>query len=118
MSAALEPAYEYRAVVVRWIDGDTVELNVDLGFRLGMVDRFRLTGIDTPERGRPMSAESWIRAKELAPAGSEVLIYTGMADKYGRWLAHVYPPSGQSVNDTLLEEGLAVPYSGGAKRAD
>lgn len=114
----LESAYEYRAVVVRWIDGDTVELNVDLGFRLGLVERFRLAGLDTPERGRAGSVDAWVRAKVLAPAGSEVLIVTTKADKYGRWLAHVYPPVGPSINDTLLEEGLAVPYDGGAKHGN
>lgn len=46
-----QPAYTYRATVTRWGDGDTVDLAVDAGFDVTVNTRFRLHGIDTPERG-------------------------------------------------------------------
>ena len=110
-----ETAYEYKARVVRWIDGDTVDLNVDLGFRLTMADRFRLTGIDTPERGKAGYDTARQRAERLAPVGSDVLVRTFKADKYGRWLATIWSDVGPTVNSALIEEGLAKPYLGGAK---
>jgi micrococcal nuclease len=107
--------YHYDAEVIRWIDGDTVELDVDLGFRLRYRDHFRLDGIDTPERGKPLAAEAKARAMSLTPAGSTVHIGTTKGDKYGRWLAVIWPSAGMPVNTTLVAEGLAKPYYGGKK---
>ena len=112
-----EPLYEYRGTVVRWIDGDTVELTLDLGFHIKFTDHFRLFGIDTPERGRAGSTAATYRANELAPAGSQVIARTSKSDKDGRWLTIVTEPSGVEVNSTLLAEGLARLYFGGAKDA-
>lgn len=109
--------YQYTATVVRWIDGDTVELAVDVGFHLTFTDHFRLLGIDTPERGRPGAAEAKARANELAPVGSEVLINTTKGDKYGRWLADVITRDGKNVAGILLSESLGKPYWGGTKDA-
>jgi micrococcal nuclease len=113
-----ETAYEYRATVVRWIDGDTVDLNVDLGFRLTMAGRFRLDGIDTPERGTNGYIQAKARAEVLAPPGTELLAFTSKADKYGRWLACLWPDVGPMINAQLVHEGLAKPYNGGAKDAN
>jgi micrococcal nuclease len=110
-----ETAYEYKADVVRWIDGDTVELDVDLGFRLSFRDHFRLDGIDTPERGSVGYITAKVRAAQLAPPGSSVLIQTAKSDKYGRYLAALWTDVGPTVNHTLVEEGLAKPYYGGKK---
>lgn len=107
--------YHYYANVVRWIDGDTVELDVDLGFHLRYRDHFRLDGIDTAERGKPLAAEAKARAMSLAPVGAPVHIGTTKGDKYGRWLAVVWPEQGMPVNSVLIEEGLAKPYYGGTK---
>lgn len=117
--SALPTLHGYRAIVVRWIDGDTAELIVDLGFKMTMRDNFRLFGIDTPERGTDGSVDAWTRAKELAPAGTSAIVATHKRDKYGRWLAEVFPDSRQeSVNVTLVDEGLAVSYLGGKKNAN
>lgn len=102
----------YPATVVRWVDGDTVDLNVDLGFHMFGLLRFRLAGVNTPERGKPGWAEATARANELAPAGSHVMAVTRKdGDKFGRWLAWIDPEEGAAVNDVLLSEGLAVPYT-------
>jgi micrococcal nuclease len=117
-TAPFETSYEYRATVIRWVDGDTVDLNVDLGFHLTLAGRFRLTGIDTPERGRPGALEAHARAEALAPVGTEVLVLSEKSDKYGRWLGTILiTHDGPPVNHTLVYEGLAKPYDGGTKDA-
>lgn len=117
MTTLPDPAYEYRAVVDRWVDGDTVELTVDLGFHIKVTDHFRLYGIDTPERGRPGAAEAKARANELAPVGAQVLASTSKGDKYGRWLTIINTATGVEVNSTLITEGHAKLYFGGTKDA-
>ncbi|QKY79823.1 nuclease [Arthrobacter phage Bumble] len=111
--------YSYLAEVVRWVDGDTVYLDVDLGFRMRSTASFRLYGVDTPERGRPGAREATARAEEFAPAGSVVRIETHKdPDKYGRWLVELYSPGAfRSLNTVLVEEGLAVGYLGGTRAA-
>jgi len=111
--------YEYRAEVLRWVDGDTVDLLVDLGFTILVSTRFRLLGIDTPEKNRRASRAEGIAAQEfaerLAPVGSVVLVRSEKTGKFGRWLATVYPMGGEgdplvSVNDSLVESGHAKVY--------
>ena len=115
--------YAYSARVIRWIDGDTVDLRVDLGFRTFVETRFRLYGIDTPERGQANHDKATALCNVLAPVGSEVFIRTHKdPDKYGRWLADVRGPiveldttEGVNINERLVEFGLAVRYFGGTK---
>lgn len=113
--------FEYTAQVVRWVDGDTVDLSVSLGFGFGWESRFRLYGVDTPERGQHNHDEATAFCEHAAPAGSTVKIRSHKPeemkqDKYGRWLAEVLPAaSTTTVNDALISAGLAVPYFGGKK---
>lgn len=115
--------YAYSARVIRWIDGDTVDLRVDLGFHTFVETRFRLYGIDTPERGQKNHDQAKALCESLAPIGSDVFIRTHKdPDKYGRWLADIRGPvidldttSGVNINTRLVEFGLAVPYFGGTK---
>lgn len=111
----MEPDYTYKAVVVRWVDGDTVDLVVDCGFYVKVETRFRLFGVDTPERGVLNYNEARLHSDTLAPAGSEVVVKTYKSpDKYGRFLA-VLDRDGVNVNQSLVAAGLAVPYSGGTR---
>jgi micrococcal nuclease len=113
--------YEYDAQVIRWVDGDTVDLLVSLGFGTSWESRFRLYGIDTPERGQPGYTEATAFCMGAAPVGAEVRIRSCRPemmkqDKYGRWLAVITPQfATASVNDSLINAGLAVPYFGGTK---
>lgn len=104
----------FRAKVVRWVDGDSVWLDVDLGFRARLVTDFRLYGVDTPERGQPGWGEATAFVNAGAPAGSPVEIQSYKdPDKYGRWLAEVFVPDAHlSLNAQLLDAGLAVEYFG------
>lgn len=102
--------YRYKAKVLKWVDGDTVDLYVDLGFYHFVKTRFRLYGIDTPERGQLNWSEATALASKLAPVDSEVVIEVyKSADKYGRWLVNIKVQD-ESVNEALVAAGLAVPY--------
>lgn len=113
------PKYTYAATVLRWVDGDTVDLAVDVGFHITMNDRFRLYGIDTPERGEVNHDEAWHYAQGLAPVGAQVVVKTYRQEKYGRWLATIFPSgSDVSVNSDLVRASLAYEYYGGTKTHD
>lgn len=114
--------YNYKATVKRVVDGDTVDLIVDLGFGVTFVDRFRLSGIDTPEiyqKARD-SAEyiAGMKAKErvlqLMPEGStvEITTFKDKKDLHGRYIAEIFNTEHLNINATLLAEGLARKYVG------
>lgn len=115
--------YTFAGTVDRWIDGDTVWLNVtkDIGFRIVVSAHqdFRLFGINAPDPGQPLRDVATARVNALAPAGSPVNIETYTdPDDFGRWLARIWVGpigTGLNINQTLLDEGLAVPYYGGKK---
>lgn len=100
--------YERRARVVNVVDGDTVDLRVDLGYSIEHTVRFRLLGINTPERGKPGFAEAKERVRVLL--GDECWVRSTKTGKYGRWLCEIETIDGVSVNERLLAEGLAVVY--------
>ena len=112
--------YEYQATVLRVVDGDTIEVDIDLGFSTVIKkQRVRFKGIDTPEtRTRDLvEKEAGLRAKErvedLCPPSSIITLRTTIdqGDKYGRILGEIFVPGViQSVNQLLLEEGHAVVY--------
>ena len=111
--------FTYRATCMRVVDGDTVDLNVDLGLRVHQHARFRLFGIDTPETyGVKKDSEEYkaglaakSRLAELI-VGKELWIDTHKDEtgKYGRWLATVWVVLDKEVtniNELLVEEGHA-----------
>lgn len=108
--------WEYKAKVIKVVDGDTIDVVVDLGFHVEMEMRLRLNGINTPEirtkdlEEKRKGFEAKERVQELV-GDKEVRIRTYKEGKYGRMLADVYPPdSEQSLNSILLVEGLAEVY--------
>jgi micrococcal nuclease len=108
--------YRYNASVVRWVDGDTVILKVDLGFRMSTEASFRLYGVNTPERGQMGYDEAKKFCESCAPVGSNIQVDSHKDDKYGRWLATIYlPDSIDSLNNGLIRKGLAVEYFGGKR---
>lgn len=122
--------YNYRCVIVRVIDGDTVDVDIDLGFSVWLRNqRVRLQGIDTPEsrtkdlaeKAHGLAAKS--RLTELLPVGAKFEIATTIAnndsdmhEKFGRILGNFMSPGqNKTVSDVLVNEGYAVPYSGQSK---
>lgn len=105
--------------MIRVVDGDTVDVIVDLGFRIKIEMRVRLAGIDAPElNARGLEGE---QARDhlaaLLPAGAICWAKTDKPkDKFGRWLAWLRPvDSGQTVNAAMVAAGHATPYDGGAR---
>ena len=116
--------YEYSATIRRWVDGDTVDVTLDLGFDILYNNRIRLYGINTPEsrtrdleeKERGLAAKD--RVKELCPVGSSVTLKTTKdgRGKFGRILGEIFVPGAvQSINQLLVEEGHALEYFGGKK---
>lgn len=116
-----EKLYWYQAFVERVVDGDTLELMLDVGLSVHVKERVRLFGVDTPEvYGVKKDSEEYAagmkasaRTKELVE-GKSVWVSTvkDKKGKYGRYLAHVYVAvEGQEellcLNQTLIDEGLA-----------
>ena len=107
--------YAYKAIITNVVDGDTVDVNVDLGFKVYSKQRIRLAGIDTPERGQPGYQEAKDRVTELV-LNKEVCLQTFKASKFGYYLGILVVVDGHpSLNDILLEENLAKLYDGGKK---
>jgi len=107
-----EDLYTYRASVVRVLDGDTIEVVVDLGFGVRSVQTLRLRGIDCPELVSREGMEAKEFVKKLLTPSSQVIIKTVKSDKYDRYLADVFiaGKEGQQtcLNNLLLEKGHAV----------
>lgn len=107
--------YTYKAKVLRVVDGDTIELSIDLGFTITWTSTCRLSGVNAYElrsederlRAKAVKAKEWMM--EALPAGSEVTIVSKSLDKYGRPVVEVWKGK-ENINKALLEEGLAVKY--------
>jgi len=95
----------YTARVKRWVDGDTVVVDVDLGFDVRLVDqRMRLLGVDTPERGEPGHLEAAEFSASLCPMDMNILIRPRGKGKYGRWLVDLECNS-INLNEQLKAKG-------------
>jgi endonuclease YncB( thermonuclease family) len=107
----MENLYHYRGIVTKVYDGDTITVDVDLGFHVTLKgEKFRLYRINTPEVRGPekdqgIISRDWLRNRIL---DKEVMLVTvkDKKGKYGRWLADVWIDD-VSVNDELVTNGLA-----------
>jgi micrococcal nuclease len=91
----------YRADVIRVIDGDTIELEVDQGFGTFRRDTFQLAGYDAPEpTGKTVDAgkKAKERLEKFLPKGASVWVRSFKPEKYGRWLCDVYLDGSAKVN--------------------
>ena len=116
--------YDYQATLMRVVDGDTIDVLVDLGFHMSVEMRLRLAGIDTPELHSPDDAlraravRARARVIELLPLGVTFRVETikDKTEKYGRYLAWITPAGATAtLNAMLVSEGLAKEYSGGER---
>lgn len=111
--------YDYNATLIRCVDGDTVAMDVDLGFTVRVNVEFRLLGINAPEmKGttRPAGLNAKAHLEQLLAQGT-LVVKSDKAlktDKYGRWLATIVVtrPDGTSfdANQQMIADGFAVPY--------
>lgn len=94
--------------VIRWLDGDTVEGEVDVGFGLKLTDHVRIYGINCPELSTPDGPKAKARSEQLLPVGTETVLQAQRhKDKYGRLLGD-FPLKDKTLSQILLEEKLAV----------
>ena len=115
------------------LDGDTIDVTIDLGFDLYKKERVRVAGVDTPEkRTRDLEekelgidATNWLKEKLYgAIAGDDDLVIrtelVGGMGKYGRLLGWLYigGDASSSLNEQMIEEGYAWAYDGGTKKKD
>ena len=134
MGAMVPPSrkscYNFRVVEInRVLDGDTIDVTIDLGFDLYKKERVRVAGVDTPEKRTKnleekalgLDATNWMKDKlEVAIAGDDELSVrtelVGGVGKYGRLLGWLYIGDAEvSLNEQMIEEGYAHAYDGGTK---
>ena len=123
--------YNFRVVEInRVVDGDTIDVTIDLGFDLFKKERVRVAGVDTPEKrtrddeekALGLDATYWMKEKlEGAIDGDDDLVIrtelVGGMGKYGRLLGWLYIGDAElSLNEQMIEEGYAWAYDGGTKR--
>lgn len=101
--------YQYNAVVNKIIDGDTVNLTIDLGFRLSYTANCRLSGINAPEMETEAGKNSKIALTLLLGLGNKYLIESTGLDKYGRPIVTIIKGD-TSMNQVMIEQGHAVKY--------
>ena len=126
--------YNFRVTTIdKVLDGDTIDVTIDLGFDLYKKERVRVAGVDTPEkRTRDLEekelgihATNWLKEKlDGAIAGDDDLVIrtelVGGVGKYGRLLGWLYigGDASSSLNEQMIEEGYAWAYDGGTKQKD
>ena len=122
--------YNFRVVKInRVVDGDTIDVTIDLGFDLYKKERVRVAGVDTPEKrtrnleekALGVDATAWLKQKleETIKGDEELTVRTelvGGTGKYGRLLGWLYINEDTvSLNEQMITEGYAHAYDGGTK---
>ena len=117
---------EYKVKVNDVVDGDTIDVVIDLGFDIFTNKRVRLDGIDCPEsrttdlHEKKLGVEAKEYLKQLLGNARNITmkVIPSVHEKYGRILGQLYTDSNISVNDMLVSNGYAWSYDGGAKVKD
>lgn len=114
--------YNYACKIISWLDGDTADVEIDLGFHIGLRERVRVDGINSPEIHSKDADEKrhGVEAKQAAEAyaspGTMVLIQTAKAgrfqEKFGRWLAKITLVDGTDFATRMIAGGFAKEYHG------
>lgn len=108
--------YTYAVTVTNVVDGDTVDVSIDVGFGISISHRIRLYGLNTAEihstvleeRTKAQSAKKYVQ--DFVALGN-ITMESFKSDKYGRYLGKLYSGS-RCLNDELLSQNLAAPYFG------
>jgi len=114
--------YEYKATIIKIVDGDTVDVDIDLGFDTWLHNqRIRLHGVDTPEcrtRNKKEKAHGLLAKAYVQKAlivGEVYALRTREKGKFGRYLGEI-KVGRTTLNKLLIKEGLAVEYTGQSKK--
>jgi micrococcal nuclease len=107
-----ERTFVYKAKVIKVVDGDTIYCDVDLGFHVRILEKFRFDYIDTPEIYHPKNEKELEHGREAKQFLKDLILNkivwlkTKKTGKYGRWIAGVYLEDGTNVQRLLLENGF------------
>ena len=122
--------YNFRVIKVdKVLDGDTIDVTIDLGFDLYKKERVRVAGVDTPEKrtrnleekALGIDATNWLKKelKDVLDGDDELIVRTelhGGVGKYGRLLGWLYVgDEAVSLNEQMITQGYAHAYDGGTK---
>ena len=116
--------YDYRVKILAWLDGDTCDVAIDLGFAVGITQRVRVYGINAPEVHslNPAEKKAGGAARDfaagLAPVGGQILARSfkhGANDKFGRFLAVLTLADGSDLAAKMIAAGHAKAYFGDKK---
>lgn len=113
--------FYYKAEILRIVDGDTVDVRIDLGFNMWHKCRVRLMGINAPEsrtrdleeKARGLAAKEWLK-NILEASSDDIEMQSHGEGKYGRVLGTFYI-KGVDINDLMVNEGHAEIYDGGKR---
>ena len=113
--------YYYKVEILRVVDGDTVDVRMDLGFNVWHKCRVRLVGINAPEsrtrdleeKARGLAAKDWLK-DILDSAQSDIEMQSHGVGKYGRVLGELYINE-VNINQLMVKEGHAKEYDGGKR---
>jgi micrococcal nuclease len=119
--------YIYRIKqILKVVDGDTIDADIDLGFDISLTKRIRLAGVDTPEsrtadtneKKYGLESKEWLKHK--VENAKNILIKTELPDsteKYGRIIGHLFiNDQANSLNEQMIDAGMAWSYDGGTKK--
>ncbi len=122
--------YTYKAKLDRVIDGDTIDVHIDLGFNISTKKRVRFVGINTPEsrtrdlKEKALGLAAKDRVKAILNENPSFTLESTEIGKYGRVLGNIYivmldgteSLTQICLNDQLIKEGHAVKYYGGKRK--
>ena len=120
----IQDPFWYNCIIQRKVDGDTVDVDIDLGFGIWLrKERVRIAGIDTPEKRTRDKVEkvfglaATAKAHELIPEGSQCIVRTrrDRAGKYGRTMGDFVLENNRLYTEIMVETHHAVPYEGQSK---
>jgi len=114
--------YIYRVTILKVLDGDTFDVNIDLGFKAHIEETVRLAAVDAPPLGEDGGKEAFEYVREQMAKAKTIVVRTGKEDKHGRYVMHVFYSldedankervfqTGRWLNQELLDRGLARIY--------
>lgn len=110
--------YQYKAKLLKWVDGDTLLVEIDLGFYCTREERIRLARINAPELKseipfqRRKAKHAKMVGKKFCPENSKIEVHTTKTsrDMYARYLAEVYY-AGKNISDYLIEQSVVTVFS-------
>jgi micrococcal nuclease len=124
---SLRDPYIYRIKqILKVVDGDTIDADIDLGFSISLEKRIRLAAVDTPEsrtadaneKKYGLESKEWLKHK--LENAKNILIKTELPDsteKYGRIIGHLFiNDQANSLNEQMIDAGMAWTYDGGTKK--